>query len=67
MIGLQPGHLVIIVLIALILFAPSRLPMFVRGTKKMISEIRAGMSDKSKNQDSDNRTVADKVSPQSEK
>jgi Sec-independent protein translocase protein TatA len=48
MIGLQPGHIVIVVLVALIFFAPSRLPMLVRGMKKMISEFRDETSDKSK-------------------
>jgi|GEM_PF-4420510 Sec-independent protein translocase protein TatA len=40
MIGLQPGHVLIIILVALLLFAPSRLPMVVRGMKKMVAEFR---------------------------
>ncbi len=40
MIGLQPGHIVIIILIALIFFAPSRLPLLSRGITKMVSEFR---------------------------
>lgn len=49
MIGIQPGHVIIIILVALLLFAPSRLPLLVRGVKKMISEVRDETSDKRKN------------------
>lgn len=48
MIGLQPAHIVIIVLVACIFFAPSRLPLVARGMKKMIAEFRKEVSDKSK-------------------
>ncbi len=48
MIGLQPGHIILIVLAALIFFAPSRLPLLARGVKKMVSEFRKEASDKSK-------------------
>ncbi len=40
MIGLQPGHIVIIVLIAILLFVPMRLPQLVRGFKGMFSQFR---------------------------
>ena len=40
MIGLQPGHIVIIILIAILIFAPTRLPQLVRGFKGMFSQFR---------------------------
>jgi Sec-independent protein translocase protein TatA len=48
MFGLQPGHIVIIILIALIFFAPSRLPLLTRGIGKMLSEFRKEISAKPK-------------------
>ncbi len=42
MIGLQPIHILIIILIGLILFAPGRLPLVIRGWKKMVSEVKKG-------------------------
>ncbi len=42
MFGLQPAHIVVIILIALIFFAPSRLPLLARGMKTMVSEFRTG-------------------------
>ncbi len=48
MIGLQPGHIVIIILIALIFFAPSRLPLLTRGMFKMFSEFRKEVGNKPK-------------------
>ncbi len=48
MIGLQPGHIVIIILIALIFFAPSRLPLLTRGITKMMSEFRKEIGNKPK-------------------
>ncbi len=47
MIGLQPGHVIIILFVALLFFAPSRLPLLARGVKKMVSEFRDETSDKS--------------------
>ncbi len=52
MIGLQPGHVIIIVLVALLFFAPSRLPLLARGVKKMVSEFRDETNDKSNNRSS---------------
>ncbi len=51
MFAIQPGHVVIIILVALIFFAPSRLPMVVRGMKKMVSEFRAEVKDKNPTND----------------
>ncbi len=48
MIGLQPGHVIIILFVALLFFFPSRLPLLVRGMKKMVSEFRDETTDKSK-------------------
>lgn len=67
MIGLQPGHVIIIVLVALIFFLPSRLPMLVRGMKKMVSEFRDEISDKSKKQGSDDGADTERISPPSKK
>ncbi|MCL4396381.1 MAG: twin-arginine translocase TatA/TatE family subunit [Chloroflexi bacterium] len=50
MIGLQPGHIVVIVLIALLILAPSRLPSLVRGMGKAIFEFRKEVSAKSKDE-----------------
>lgn len=46
MIGLQPGHVIIILFVALLFFVPSRLPLLARGMKKMVSEFRDETSDK---------------------
>ncbi len=48
MFGLQPAHIVIIILVAVIFFAPSRLPLLARGMKTMVSEFRKGMGEKNK-------------------
>ncbi len=45
MIGLQPAHIVVIVLFGVLLFAPSRLPLLARGMKKMVSEFRKEVQD----------------------
>ncbi len=47
MFGLQPTHLVIILVIALLLFAPSRLPELVRALGKTLSEFRASVMEMS--------------------
>ncbi len=51
--GLQPAHIVVIILIALIFFAPSRLPSVARGMKTMVSEFRKGLNEKNKDRESD--------------
>lgn len=56
MIGLRPAHIVIIVLVALILFAPSRLPMLARGMKTMVSEFKQAATDKSDKDSSASKT-----------
>ena len=40
MVGLQPTHLLIIVLVGILFFVPSRLPKLVRGFKQMFTEYR---------------------------
>ncbi len=40
--GIQPLHLVVIVIVALIIFGPSRLPEIGRGLGKALNEFRAG-------------------------
>ncbi len=48
MIGLQPGHIVIIILVAILLFVPTRLPQLVRGFKGMFSQFRDEVRNKSR-------------------
>ncbi len=48
MIGLQPLHILLIILVALILFAPGRVPLVIRGAKKMVSEFKREVSAKDK-------------------
>ena len=55
MIGLQPGHIVIIIFIAILIFAPARLVQLVRGFKSMFSEFRKESGDKSKNTKADRK------------
>lgn len=50
--GLQPTHVLLIVLIALILFAPTRLPQLTRGVTKMFSEFRKEVSSEGEGKDS---------------
>ncbi len=40
--GIQPWHLILIVVVALIVFGPSRLPELGRSVGKMITEFRRG-------------------------
>jgi sec-independent protein translocase protein TatA len=40
--GIQPLHLVVIVIVALIIFGPSRLPEIGRGLGKALNEFRQG-------------------------
>jgi Sec-independent protein translocase protein TatA len=49
MMGLQPAHIVIIVLIAILLFAPTRINQLVRGFKSMFTQFRGEVSNKEKN------------------
>lgn len=46
MIALQPTHILIIILVALLLFAPMRFPKLIRGAKNMFSEMRKEASRK---------------------
>ena len=57
MIGLQPGHVIIILFVALLFFSPSRLPLLARGMKKMVSEFRDETSDKSNGRSSAAKAV----------
>ncbi len=45
MFGLQPWHLIAIVVVALVIFGPSRLPELGRGLGKALVEFRAGTRD----------------------
>ncbi len=45
MYGLQPTHLLIIVIVAVLFFAPSRLPQLVRGFGRMFAEFREGVKE----------------------
>ena len=45
--GIQPVHLIVIALVALIVFGPSKLPDIGRGVGKALSEFRRGMRDMS--------------------
>ncbi len=40
MFAIQPIHIMLIVLVALLFFAPSRLPLLGRGFSRMIGEFR---------------------------
>ncbi len=42
MFGIQPIHLIVILIVALIIFGPSRLPEIGRGLGKAITEFRRG-------------------------
>ncbi len=43
MFGLQPAHIVLIVAVAIILFAPRQLPELGRGLAKAITEFKKGI------------------------
>jgi len=43
--GIQPLHIVIVVIVALIIFGPSRLPEIGRGLGKSLAEFRKGTKD----------------------
>jgi sec-independent protein translocase protein TatA len=45
MLGLQPTHWLIIVVVAVLLFAPSRLPELMRSLGRTIREFRAGVKE----------------------
>ena len=45
--GIQPIHLILIVVVALIIFGPSRLPEIGRGLGKSLNEFRKGMKEMS--------------------
>ncbi len=40
MVALQPVHIIIVLLVGVLFFAPSRMPMLGRSVTKMISEFR---------------------------
>ena len=48
MFGLQPTHLVIILVVALLIFGPSRLPEVGRALGKMINEFRSSTQEAAK-------------------
>jgi TatA/E family protein of Tat protein translocase len=45
MFGLQPAHVLIILVIALLFFAPSRLPEFVRAIGESIRQFRGSIKE----------------------
>jgi sec-independent protein translocase protein TatA len=45
MFGLQPIHWLVIIVVAVLLFAPSRLPEAVRSLGKTVREFRVGLKD----------------------
>ena len=47
--GIQPIHLVIVAVVALIVFGPSRLPEIGRGVGKALTEFRRGFREMSEN------------------
>ncbi len=46
--GLQPIHILVLVIVALLIFAPGRLPEIIRGAKKGVSEFKSELSHKEK-------------------
>ena len=51
MFGLQPTHWLIIVIVALVFFVPSRLPELVRALKKTASEFGSSLKDMTQEDD----------------
>jgi sec-independent protein translocase protein TatA len=45
MLGLQPTHILIVLIIALVFFAPSRLPDLVRAIGKSVREFRGSIKE----------------------
>jgi sec-independent protein translocase protein TatA len=45
MFGLQPTHIIIILVVALLIFGPSRLPSIGRAVGKTIKEFQSGMKE----------------------
>ncbi len=45
MYGLQPTHILIIILVGLLFFMPSRLPQLTRAIGQMIGEFRKGVKE----------------------
>lgn len=48
MFGLQPAHLIIILAVAFLLIAPSRLPELGRAVRKTMNEFRSGLQEPAK-------------------
>lgn len=46
--GLQPTHILIIIVVLILFFAPSRLPEAVRGIGKAFGEFRRGLKETDK-------------------
>ncbi len=43
--GLQPTHILIIIVVVILFFAPSRLPELVRGIGKAFGEFKTGLKE----------------------
>ncbi|MBI3737456.1 MAG: twin-arginine translocase TatA/TatE family subunit [Chloroflexi bacterium] len=64
MFGLQPLHLLIIAVVALIIFGPSRLPKIARALGKTLTEFRAATDEVKKPVEDAAKTVRDALSEQ---
>ncbi len=53
MFGLQPVHLLVIILIGILLFAPSKLPALVRALGKSVREFRVSLKENAEDDRSD--------------
>jgi sec-independent protein translocase protein TatA len=51
MFGLQPTHWLIIAIVALVFFVPSRLPELVRALKKTVSEFGGSLKEMTQDED----------------
>lgn len=62
MFGLQPIHIVLIVVVAVILFAPRQLPELGRGLAKAITEFKKGIRETPDSDQENVRTSSNKSS-----
>ncbi len=50
MFGLQPTHMLIILVVAVLFFVPSRLPELVRAVRQSMVELRRSLKEENQNQ-----------------